>query len=222
MMKPTRTLACLMAASVMATPITAQAQFGGLAKRILGDKSGVSGADADGFLDGAMQSTKNVMISAALLAQALEDRTGLAAKKQELNAISNAQDFGELDMHKSTLQQNLAALSDRQDLSGDLQATYNGANAEQKKVIAIAVANLALGIYRNVGLAEKAPGMIKGMGRNPQLLTRLGEFKTAASLLGMQGKGLGTIGRVLPSVMTALKIEPLPQSETTELLAIEL
>lgn len=221
-MKLTRTLACLMAASVMATPIAAQAQFGGLGKRILGDKSGVSSADAEGFLNGAMRSTKNVMISSALLAQALDNRSALASRKQQIDAISNAQDFGELDMHKSTLQADLALISDREDLSGDLQSAYEGSNDEQKKIIAIAVANLALGIYRNVDLAQKAPEMVKGIGRNPQLLTRVGEFKTAASLLGLQGKGLGTIGRALPSVMTALKIEPLPQSETTEPLAIEL
>jgi hypothetical protein len=211
-----------MAASVLATPIGAQAQFSGLGKSILGDKSGVSSSDANGFLSGAMQSTKNVMISAALIAQALEDRTGLATRKQQIDAITNAQDFGELDMHKSTLQLDLALISDRDDLSGDLEASYNSANDDQKKVIAVAVANLALGIYRNVGLAEKAPNMVKGIGRNPQLLTRLGEFKTAASLLGMQGKGLGTIGSVLPSVMTSLKIQPLPQSETTEPFPIEL
>ena len=221
-MKLTRTLAYLLAVSVMSTPIAAQAQFGGLGKRILGDKSGVSSADAEGFLNGAMLSTKNVMISSALLAQALDNRAALASRKQQIDAISNAQDFGELNMHKSTLQNDLTLISDREDLSGDLQAVYEGSNDEQKKIIAVAIANLALGIYRNVDLAQKAPEMVKGIGRNPQLLTRVGEFKTAASLLGMQGKGLGTIGSALPSIMTALKIEPLPQSETTVPLAIEL
>ncbi|HAD18002.1 MAG TPA: hypothetical protein DCF81_14155 [Erythrobacter sp.] len=221
-MKLTRTLAYLLAVSVMSIPIAAQAQFGGLGKRILGDKSGVSSADAEGFLNGAMLSTKNVMISSALLAQALDNRAALASRKQQIDAISNAQDFGELNMHKSTLQNDLTLISDREDLSGDLQAIYEGSNDEQKKIIAVAIANLALGIYRNVDLAQKAPEMVKGIGRNPQLLTRVGEFKTAASLLGMQGKGLGTIGSALPSIMTALKIEPLPQSETTVPLAIEL
>ena len=60
-MKLTRTLAYLLAVSVMSIPIAAQAQFGGLGKRILGDKSGVSSADAEGFLNGAMLSTKNVI-----------------------------------------------------------------------------------------------------------------------------------------------------------------
>ena len=221
-MKLTRTLAYLLAVSVMSIPIAAQAQFGGLGKRILGDNSGVSSADAEGFLNGAMLSTKNVMISSALLAQALDNRAALASRKQQIDAISNAQDFGELNMHKSTLQNDLTLISDREDLSGDLQAIYEGSNDEQKKIIAVAIANLALGIYRNVDLAQKAPEMVKGIGRNPQLLTRVGEFKTAASLLGMQGKGLGTIGSALPSIMTALKIEPLPQSETTVPLAIEL
>lgn len=221
-MKLSRTLACLLATSLMVTPFVAQAQFGSLGKRILGDKSSASSGDAEVFLNGAMRSTKNVMISAALIAQALDNRSELASRKQQIDAITNAQDFGELDTHKIALQQDLALISKRDDLSADLQSAYNSADDDQKKIIGVAVANLALGIYRNVGLAGTAPDMVKGVGRNPQLLTRLGEFKAAASLLGMQGKGLGTIGRVLPSVMTSLKIQPLPQSETTEPLAVEL
>jgi hypothetical protein len=219
-------IALLLSAAVLSTPMAASAQFGGLGgmgKKLLGGGSGsVSSADAATFLDGALLSTKNVMISAALLAQALQNRDGLASKKAEIDSISNAQSFGELSAHKTNLQSNLTALSEQGDLTQQLTNTYRAGNAEQKKVIATAIANLALGVARNVKLAGAAPGMVSSIGSNPQLMTRIGEFKTAASMLGMQGKGLGTIGTALPKLMTGLKIKPLPEAETTKPLAVAL
>ncbi|MBB4857979.1 hypothetical protein HNO88_001293 [Novosphingobium chloroacetimidivorans] len=39
-------------------------------------------------------------------------------------------------------------------------------------------------------------------------MTRAGDFKTAASMLGVQAKSFGTIG--------AMKIKPLPETEMTQ------
>lgn len=213
-------IAILLAASVVAAPMSASAGIGGLGgigKKMLGGGSegSVSSADAGAFLDGALLSTKNVMVSAALLAQALKDRDGLASQKAEIDAIGKAQNFGELSSHKSKLQEDLATLSSQTNLTEELSAKYNGGNASQKAAIGAAIVNLALGVQRNVKLAGAAPGMLQSVGGNPQLMTRMGEFKTAAGLLGMQGKGLGTIGTALPKLMTGLKIKPLPEADTT-------
>lgn len=214
-------IAILLAASVLAAPMSASAGLGGLGgmgKKMLGGGSegSVSSADAGAFLDGALLSTKNVMISAALLAQALKDRDGLASKKSEIDAIQNAQTFGELSSHKTGMEQNMAVLNQQSNLTEQLSATYNAGNAKQKAVIGAAIVNLALGVQRNVKLAGAAPGMVQSVGSNPQLMTRVGEFKSAASLLGMQGKGLSTIGTALPKLMTGLKIKPLPEADTTK------
>ncbi|WP_404478564.1 hypothetical protein [Novosphingobium sp. BL-52-GroH] len=220
-MNTRKSIAILLAAAVLAAPMGASAQFGalgGLGKKMLGggSDSSVSSADAGAFLDGALLSTKNVMISAALLAQALKDRNGLATQKEEITAIQNAQNFGELGSHKAKMQEDLTALSAQGAMTDGMTAAYQNGNAEQKKIIGAALVNLALGITRNIKLAGAAPGMLQSVGSNPQLLTRVGEFKSAASLLGMQGKGLGTIGTALPKLMTGLKIKPLPEAETTK------
>ncbi|WP_159983766.1 MULTISPECIES: hypothetical protein [unclassified Novosphingobium] len=220
-MKIRKPMALLLAATVLSVPVSASAGLGGLAgmgKKMLGDgsDSGVSSADAGSFLDGAMSSTKNVMISAALLAQALKDRDGLASQSEEIAAIKNAQNFGELNAHKGKMQENFAVLNEQGAMSDKMTAAYQTGNAKQKAVIGTALANLALGVMRNVKLAGAAPGMLQSVGTNPQLMTRMGEFKNAASLLGMQGKGLGTIGAALPKLMTGLKIKPLPEAETTK------
>lgn len=220
-------IAMLLAAAVLAAPMSASAGLGGLGglgKKALGggSDSGISSADADGFLDGAMLSTKNVMISAALLAQALKDRDGLATKSAEIAAISKSQSFGELNSHKEQMQQNFAILNEQGAMTDKMTAVYQAGNAKQKQVIGTALANLALGVYRNVKLAGAAPGMVQSVAGSPQLMGRVGEFKSAAGLLGMQGKGLGTIGTSLPKLMSSLKIKPLPEAETTKPVAVSL
>ncbi|GAM04160.1 hypothetical conserved protein [Novosphingobium sp. MBES04] len=214
-----KTFSALVAFSVLAMPVAASAQFGGLAKKALGggsSGSSVSKGDADGFLNGAVLSTKNVMISAQLLADALRGREDMAAQKAEIASISESKDIGAVNASKERFKSDLAVLSASKDLSGDIQGKYASASSAQKERIAKAVANLALGAYRNVGLAGQAPGMISGVGSNPQLMKRVGDFKTAGSLLSMQASAFTKIAPALPKVMTALKIKPLPEAETTE------
>lgn len=204
---------------IVALPSAASAQFGGLvktAKGALGGGSTVSTGDAEGFLDGAAQSTKNVMIAAALLAQAITDRNGLAGKKAEIDAIQGIQDVKEFGAHKASLQSNLDVLSQRENLSGDLQVAYETGNAKQKKIISTAVLNLAIGVGRNVLLAGQAPTMLKGIGRNPALATRAGQFKTAGELITLQARGLGGIATHLPTLMKAMKVQAPSDLNTTE------
>lgn len=205
-----------LALSILVVPATAHAQLGSFAKKALGGSEGeVSGPDAEVFLDKALKSTKNVMISAALLSQALTDRNEIASQKASIDAIKETKSFDELGAHETKLKSDLAVLSERKDLEGDLTTVYNDADEKQKKIIGAAIANLALGVYRNVDLASNAPGMVKSVGSNPKLMNRVGEFKKASSLVGLQGKGLGTIGKTLPKVMTTLKVKPLPEAEST-------
>lgn len=193
-------------------PTLASAQFGGLgglAKQAVGGGSapgGVSAADAGTFLTNATASTKNVMIAAALLAQAAKDRNGLASQKAEIEAISKAQSPSELAAHKDTLSSNLSALNSNANLAENIGQAYSQGTSTQKELIAAALGNLALGIYRNTQLASQAPGFVSGAASNPQLMTRIGDFKTVAGLLGLQTKGLATIAPALPKLFSAVKL----------------
>jgi len=206
-------------ALVVTVPNGAQAQFGGLtkmAKGALGGGESVQTGDAEGFLNGTAKSTKNVMIAAALLAQAITDRGALAGKKAEIDAIQGIQDVKELGAHSAALQSNLEVLNQRENLSADLQSAYESGTEQQKQVIGTAVINLAIGVARNVLLARQAPTIMKGIGRNPALVTRAEQFKTAGQLITLQAKGLGGIATHLPALMTALKIKAPTNPETTE------
>jgi hypothetical protein len=219
-MKTTKPIAMLTLAALLALPTMASAQFGSLGK-LRGMAPGqsattVSSGDADAFLVNAAHSTKNVMISAALLSIAVTDRTKLTASKAALDALQNTQDIQELDAHRDELSSNLAVLNGRADLAGDLNAAYTAGDAHEKKVISIAVANLAIGILRNTQLAGQAPAMVKGVGGNPALLSRVGQFKLAAGLLGLQAKGLGGIASSMPRLLAAAKVSGPAASTTSE------
>lgn len=212
-------------AALMAMPVPAAAQFGGLAKKASSLVGGGSADNApvtnpDQFLSGAMLSTKNVMISAALLAQALSNRDELASQKINIDAVKNSSNFSELNAQKANLEGNLSVITDRQDVAGDLTEAYNAGNGTQKRLIAMAISNLALGAYRNIGLANDAPKVVSSVGRNPQLMSRVGEFRTAASLLSLQATGFGKIGGALPKVMSALKIRELDKAGTDQEIAV--
>jgi hypothetical protein len=219
-MKTKMMIGCALACAVAIMPAAAPAQFGGLKKLggVMGGggSPGVSATDAEGFLTGATRSTKNVMISAALLAQAVTDQSKLTGRKAEIEALANVQDIKELDAHRDTLSSDLAVLNGRADLAGDLSKAYDAGNAQQKKAISMAVANLAIGILRNTELAGQAPTMVKGIGSNPALMTRVGQFKMAAGLLGLQAKGLSGVATSMPKLLTAAKVKGPAASETSE------
>jgi len=220
-MKFSNSIAVVAACATLALPVGASAQFGGLGHVLGGGSSApspsaASPADGDAFLANALMSTKNVMISAKLLSAALVKRSDKAALKGEIDAIQNMQSFKELGTQKDDLQSNLGAISARGDVAGELTTTYQAADAQEKQLIAIAIANLALGTYRNIKLAGEAPGFVKGFAGNPLMLRRIGEFKMAADLLVIQSKGFATIAPALPKIMTALKVAAPQQSDTTK------
>lgn len=220
MMKTIKSMAALTLAGLLALPTAAPAQFGGLGKlRGMipgGSAATVSSGDADAFLLNAAHSTKNVMISAALLSIAVTDQTKLTSCKAALDALQNSQNVEELDAHRDEMNSNLAVLNGRADLAGDLSAAYNAGDAHEKQAISIAVANLAIGILRNTQLAGQAPGMVKGVGSSPALLSRIGQFKVAAGLLGLQAKGLGGIAGSMPRLLAAAKVSGPAASATSE------
>lgn len=219
-MKTLKPTSLLTVVALLALSTAAEAQFGGLGK-LRGMVPGMAGTtvsngDADIFLASAAHSTKNVMISAALLSMAVTDQSKLTGSKAALEALQNTQDIQELDAHRDELASNLTVLNSRADLAGDLSAAYNAGNAHQRAVISMAVANLAIGILRNTELAGKAPAMVKGVGSNPALLSRVGQFKVAAGLLSLQAKGLGGIATTMPRLLSAAKVSGPAASETSE------
>lgn len=226
----THLAAALLASSLLASP--AQAQFGGLvgkakaAAGLGGSDSGsapaMSGDEADRFLQSSLRSTKNVLIASMIIAKALDDRAPLTAHKAELDSYNSISSFKEFNAHKGSLATNFAAIGNRKDVAADFEARYNSASAAEKKILGIASVNLAIGIARNIDLAGQLPGVLDAVKRNPQLITRVGQFKAAAELIGMQGKGLSSIATQVPKLMTAAKVRAPKDPKNSEDQAIAL
>ena len=206
-------------AALLAAPLPAAAQFGGLMKKVPGLGGGGSSApaaDTGPFLDNALRSTKNVMIASAVLNAVLSTNDDMSTLKARVGAVENAHDMKELGAHKAELQSDMDAIGRTRDLSEQELARYQALSAERKKLVAMAVGNLAIGMLRNVHLAQQAPGMVSSLSGNPQMLGRLGEVKAAADLVGVQARGLGNISGALPKVMGAMKLKMPAPAETSE------
>lgn len=207
----TKSLKILLAAATLTAPVAATAQFGGLG-RLVGQgqgsgESSVTADQADAFLSRGMASTKNVMTAAAALAFAVESKGDIAATKARMAAINGCQDVKELNAHMKPLQQDLAAIAQN---TQDVQAYETGLKSkttQQRAYLAAGLANLTVGIARNAQLAKEAPAMVKGIGGNPQLLNRLGQFRTLASLISGQGQGLGSIASSMPRLLSIAQVK---------------
>lgn len=206
-------------AALLAAPLPAAAQFGGLVKKVPGLGGGGSAtpaADTGPFLDNALRSTKNVMIAAAVLKAVLSSNDDIATLKARMGAVENAHDMKELGAHKAELQSDMDAIGRTRDMGEQELARFQALSAQRKQLVAVAVGNLAIGMVRNAHLAQQAPGMVSSLAGNPQMLGRLGEVKAAADLLGIQAKGLGSISSALPKVMGAMKLKMPTPAETSE------
>lgn len=210
-----------------AVPMAAQAQFGGIGKLKSGlglggrDSSGES-VDTEAFLGNAVRSTKNVMISAVALNYALGIKQDKAGAQAEIASISGMQDIKEIGATKTTFASNLSAIADNEHLADDVRARYEKGSAAEKKMLSLAIGNLAIGVARNLVLAKQAPEAVKSVGSNPMMVKRVGQLKLAGELVGMQAKGLSGIATKLPALLSAVKIKAPAAPETTEPQAIVL
>ena len=212
-------------ACLMGTSPAAAGPLGGFGKALgvklpgtgaTGSEAPASGDDADQFLANATRSTKNVMIAAAILAQAITNAKDLTSQKSYIDAITNAQDSKELDAHRAEFQSNLDTINSNKDIAASIQAGMKVATAQQREMIGIAVINMGIGIARNVDLAASAPRVVGAVSHNVQLLTRVGQFKVAAALIGMQAKGLAGVATSMPKLISATKVSMPANPKQTE------
>lgn len=212
----------LMLATIMALtiPATAEAQLGGMLKKAVGlgegDNSSAALGDPSQFLDNAFKATVNVMISADILANAMKNKDSGAINKDYVSGLMKAQNFKEIGAFKSQFESNMDALNQNKNLSQDLVAAHSAASAKQKQLISNALYNLALATFRNIKMAQQAPAFVRNVISDPRMFSRIGEFKTAGTLLGLQAKGLAQIAPTLPRVLSATKIKAPADSDATQ------
>lgn len=212
--------AILAVAAVMAiaAPTMGLAQFGGLKHTIpgAGSNGGSSGVNPDKFLADTIETTRFVMISAAILHDAVSASHDEAALQSRIKALNETNDPKELNAHKDEMDQDIAAINDKNNMDSNLQANLQHQSAEQRERLAVAAFDFSLGAYRNVRLAQEAPHVVDAIKTNPMMVMKAGKIVIAASLALDEAKAtVGMMGS-LHQIMTAAKIaEPTP-SETTK------
>lgn len=213
-------------AGVLVTPVAANAQFGGMIGSAIGKVTGKDGSDKSSsstspeetnkFLNNALSATVNVMIASEILSAAVKNKENPVLNKEFINGLTNAKSFKELGSYRSQFESNMDSINKNENFATDIKAANAGASANQKKLISTALLNLAIGIYRNVGMAQEAPNYLKGFGSDPRMLSRLGELKAAVSFLGYQAKALGEIAPKLTKVLGSMNLKPPAKSTTTQ------
>lgn len=210
----------LLAATVTLTvvaPSVSLAQFPGVKGIIPGvGGSKVKGVDPDKFLADTIETTKFVMISAAILSNAASEAPDKAALAAKLKSINEAKDVKELDAHRVQMDEDIKAINDNKNLSKNVKANMATADARQKSQIAVAVFNFSLGAYRNVKLAQEAPQVVDAIKANPMLAMKAGKLIIAAKLVADEAKQTAGMLNSLHVIMSAGHIaEPKP-AETTK------
>lgn len=208
----------LCAVAIAATPLPASAQLGGLMKNAipgLGTSSAAS-VDPDAFLAETIETTKYMMIAAHILAVAADSSGQRARDANFLKAVQTSQDVKELNALKATFEADVTAINANQETAAQLEARYAKMTAEQRAQIAAASFNFALGMYRNIKLAKQAPELLGSIKANPRLLTKAGQLKTAAELVGMQAKGTASMAGSMKKIMSAGKVAAPAEADSTK------
>ncbi len=209
-------LAAVSMATLIAIPETASAQLG-LRNMIPGAQtSSAAATNPDAFLAETIETTKFMMIAAAVLAKAADTDGDRDALRAEVAAIQGISDIGELNAKRESFTENTdAAALNYQDASAT-QAKYDAASAEQQQLLLSAAYNFALAMARNTQLTSQASGLVQSMMGNPMLLGRVGSIRTAGSLLALQAKAAHSMGGPLRTLMSRGGVQPPADAHAAE------
>jgi hypothetical protein len=89
------------------------------------------------------------------------------------------------------------------------------ASAQQRARLASAAFNFALGVYRNVQLADEAPKVVDSVKTNPMLAMKASKLLIAAHLVTDEAQQTAGMVGSLHTIMTAGNIAVPTPSETT-------
>jgi hypothetical protein len=206
-----------------AIPEPASAQIGQLRSMIPGARtSGAASVDPDAFLAETMETTKFMMIAAAVLAQAANTDGGRDALRAQIATIQGASNIGEMDALRGSFTANTEAVTLNYGDAAATQAKYDAATAEQQQLLLSAAYNFALGMARNVQLAAQVPELLQSMQSNPMLIRRAGSIRTAGGLLAQQAQAARSMGGPLRTLMSRGGVEVPTDAHAAEPRAVEI
>ncbi|WIY70841.1 hypothetical protein KB221_07410 [Aquidulcibacter paucihalophilus] len=216
-------VAVVVASSLVAASAPASAQIGQLRGLLPGGRTSAAAAvDPDAFLAETIETTKFMMIAALVLANAEKTDTERDAIRAQIATIQGASDIGELNTHRASFTENAAAIALNYGDETATQAAYDAMTREQQQLMLSAAYNFALGMARNVQLAEQAPQLISSIQSNPMLLRRVGSLRTAAGLLGQQVDATRSMAGTMRTLLSRGGVEVPADAHAAQPRAVEL
>lgn len=211
----------LLAATHLASP--AAAQFGGLRNLVPGaSTSGAAATDPDAFLAETIETTKMMMVAAALLAQASSHDGDRDALRAEIAAIQGSSSIDELNTHTDSFRENAKILEANASDAATLQAQYDAASKDQQEMMLNAAFNFSLAMMRNAQLGQQAPQLMGSLRSNPMMLTKLGSIRAAGSLVGQQIQATRSMAGPMRTLLSRGGVEMPADASTAEARVIPL
>jgi len=192
--------------SLIGSAAPASAQFGGMKLPRLGggSKEAAPAGDVEGYLSRSLETAQMMSIAIVILDAAAKQKLEDAGTKAQLDTIKSTSDPKELNAKKASLQSSFDAAKE-ENFSASIEESYKNGTAKQKAAITAAVYNMALAIPRAIELAKDGPVLIKGLGKSPANLGKVGQLKAAVDLFGFQVGATGKFAGKLPALMSAVK-----------------
>lgn len=179
----------------------------------LGGNSAAS-VDPDAFLQEATETTKLVMIAAAVLRAASEQTTEMSSISARISAIQGAESIGELDAMQADFRNDVSAVGTTAEDMRRLEQAYAAADANRRALMSAAAYNFVLGMARNARLAQQAPELGRSMRSNPMLLMKVGSVLGAGRLLTEQVRVSGAMLTYARAILRQGGVEE-PQDRAT-------
>lgn len=220
----------LAAVAQAATP--AFAQFGGLKLPAVPAKPATPAANAaavpsiDQFLVTTEQARELTRRASVLLLKAVANHEDWVKIDEEQKAADAVTDPKEREAALSKVQADANAQLASVDFDAKAKEMEGHISEEQRKELAAAVFNLALGILKDKDVVLQGTAITESTVKNPILLATQGpkliKVKDAVGAIGGQMGNLGKIAVGLPKLMSAAKIQALPTSSADKPQAVDL
>lgn len=211
----------LLMTSALASP--ASAQLGNLRSLIPGGStSSAAAVDPDAFLAETTETTRMMMVAAAYLNAAYSHDQDRDALRARITSIQGASNIGELNAHSAAFEQDIKAIEANASDAQALQATYDASSAQQQQLMMAAAFNFALGMARNVQLAQQAPQLVNSLRSNPMLLMKLNSIRVAAGMIGVQVEAARTMGAPLQGLLSRGGVQVPENASTTDPMTVEI
>ena len=218
-------LAVIAAACSIAATTPAHAQFGNMLSRLTtpsGPRPASVALTPDAFAAETAETTRIVMVSVAILAEASKTDMEMNGLKARIDQINGCQNLGELNVMRASFNSDLEALETNEQSEEALRAAYAAGDRHRKELLGAAAYNLLWAGLRNVALLSKGGDLANAVRSNPMLVLQAGSVLQTVQMLHQQAGAVPAIYSHARIIMREEGAEEPRDAESSQARLIEL